>query len=75
MRDMFVLKRKWITVEPTYVQDLINVLLFQIRPRYHSAIKIHLSFEAHFTQAHVSGLHVMDGSGYSNVIQLTLGVC
>lgn len=59
-------------VKTTYVQDLVNVLLFQIRPRYHSAVKIDFSFEAHFTQPHVSGLHVMDGSGYSNIIQSRL---
>ena len=55
-------------VETTYVEDLVNVLLFQIRPSYHSAVKIHLSFEAHFTQPYVSGLDVMDGSGSSNII-------
>lgn len=62
-------RQKWIVVERTYAQDLVNVLLFQIRPRYHSAVKIDLGFEAHFTQPHVSGLHVMDGSRYSNLIR------
>lgn len=61
--------------ETTYVQDLVNVLLFQIRPRYHSAVKIDLRLEAHFTQPHVSGLHIMDGSGCSNIIQSRLWEC
>lgn len=59
-------------VERTYIQDLVNVLFFQIRPCHHSTVKVDLGFEAHFTQAQVSGLHIMDGSGYSSNIQSRL---
>ena len=42
----------------TYMEELVNVLFFQIRPCHHSAVKVNFSLEANFTQPQVSGLHV-----------------
>lgn len=49
----------------THIEDLVNVLFFQIRPCHHPSIEVNLSLEAHFTQSHICGLHIMDGPVYN----------
>lgn len=65
-------QRKWVRVHRTYIENLVNVLFFQIRSCHHSTVKVDLSFEAHFTQPQVSGLHIVDGSGHSSITQSRL---
>lgn len=53
--------------EDTYIEYLVNVLFFQIRPSHNTAIKVNFSLESHFTQPHVSGLHVVDGPAQNKI--------
>lgn len=49
------------------MEDLVNVLFFQVRPCHYSAIKVNFSLEANFTQSHISGLHVVDGPAHNKI--------
>lgn len=60
---IFIQKEK----KKTYNEYLVNVLFFQIRPCHHSAIKVNFSLEAHFTQAQICGLHVVDRSAHNKI--------